>query len=65
MESVRVIVRFRAGELANQEEFAPWEIEQNSVILAGRDPFTYDAVLGVNSSQRDLYEASSKEIVQS
>lgn len=65
MESVKVVVRFRAGETGDNEDFAPWEIQPNRVCYTGRDPFTYDAVLGVNNSQLDLYEASSRDIVSS
>jgi kinesin family protein 5 len=61
--SVKVVVRFRAGE---RGDLAPWRIERTLTALQGKDhEFSFDAVLGPNETQEELYNSSSRDTVTS
>lgn len=63
MDSVNVVIRFRAGE---RGDLAPWRIAQTVTSLEGRDhDFVFDSVLGPDRTQEDLYNASSRGTVAS
>jgi len=61
--SVKVVVRFRAGE---RGDLAPWRITPTLTALQGRDhDFIFDAVLGPDNTQEELYNSSSRATVTS
>ena len=63
MDSVKVVIRFRSGE---KGDLAPWRITPTLAALEGKDhDFVFDAVLGPDRTQEDLYNASSRGTVAS
>lgn len=56
MSSVNVVIRFRGGERGQPDDFAPWLITPQTIELEGRGhTFNFDAVLGNDNTQADLY----------
>ena len=61
-DSVKVVVRFRAGE---RGDLAPWRIAPTLTAMQGKDhDYIFDAVLGPDCTQDDLYNASSRATVE-
>jgi hypothetical protein len=61
MDSVSVVIRFRAGE---KGDLAPWRLTSTLAALEGKDhDYTFDAVLGPDRTQEELYFASSHNTV--
>ncbi|GBG25162.1 Kinesin-like protein [Hondaea fermentalgiana] len=68
MQRVQVVVRLRPY-LAHDDRRAPQLVhvtpEQNSVQITDHSSFTFDAVHGMGSSQREIYDRSARSLVAS
>ena len=66
METVNVVIRFRAGERGPPEEFAPWQMTDKTVKNPKKDyTFAFDAMLDAGCSQEQAYDAAARGIVTS
>ena len=64
MESVNVVIRFRAGETGDPNDFANWQITPTSIKSFKTDKtFNFDHVLDATKSQADAYEACGRNLV--